>query len=84
MTSAIRLSRVHFPVTALGPGTRLGIWVQGCHLACPGCMSRDTWDAPGGSRQSIADLADIWRQARELGATGLTISGGRAAEQAAR
>jgi anaerobic ribonucleoside-triphosphate reductase activating protein len=80
---SIRLSRVHFPVTALGPGTRLGIWVQGCQLACPGCMSRDTWDAVGGSRESIDGLAGLWRKARAQGATGLTVSGGEPAEQAA-
>ena len=79
---SIRLSRVHFPVTALGPGTRLGIWVQGCHIGCPGCMSRDTWDAGGGSRESLGDLASLWRRARDQGATGLTISGGEPAEQA--
>lgn len=73
---------MHFPVTALGPGTRLGIWVQGCHLACPGCMSRDTWDAAGGSREAIDDLAGVWRKARDQGATGLTVSGGEPAEQA--
>ena len=79
---AIRLSRVHFPVTALGPGIRLGIWVQGCHLACAGCMSRDTWDAANGRRASIDDLTEVWRKARDQGATGLTVSGGEPAEQA--
>jgi anaerobic ribonucleoside-triphosphate reductase activating protein len=80
---SIQLSRVHFPVTALGPGTRLGIWVQGCTLACPGCMSRDTWDGAGGRRETISNVADLWRAAREHGATGVTISGGEPAEQAA-
>lgn len=78
----IRLSRVHFPVTALGPGIRLGIWVQGCRLACPGCMSRDTWDAAGGRSVQVSDVADLWRTARDQGATGVTISGGEPAEQA--
>ena len=82
MTGALRVSRVHFPVTALGPGTRLGLWVQGCHLACPGCMSRDTWDANGGTSAAIGDLVAVWREVRRQGATGLTISGGEPAEQA--
>jgi anaerobic ribonucleoside-triphosphate reductase activating protein len=46
-------------------------------------MSRDTWDAAGGSRESIDDLARVWRQARDQGATGLTVSGGEPAEQSA-
>ena len=54
----------HFPVTALGPGPRLGLWVQGCHLACPGCMSRDTWDPYGGDAAAIDDLVAIWRDVR--------------------
>jgi anaerobic ribonucleoside-triphosphate reductase activating protein len=44
-------------------------------------MSRDTWDPARGSRESIGDLARVWRQARERGATGLTVSGGEPAEQ---
>lgn len=79
---SIRLSRVHFPVTALGPGTRLGIWVQGCTLGCPGCMSRDTWDAAGGRSVPISEVATLWRAARDQGATGVTVSGGEPAEQA--
>ena len=39
----VGISRVHFPVTTLGPGKRLGIWFQGCSLRCEGCISVDTW-----------------------------------------
>ena len=39
----ISLSRLHFPVTTLGPGRRIGIWFQGCSIRCPGCISADTW-----------------------------------------
>jgi anaerobic ribonucleoside-triphosphate reductase activating protein len=72
----LRVSRVHFPVTALGPGRRLGIWLQGCPLACPGCMSTDTWLADAGREVAIEDLVDLWRTALADGADGLTISGG--------
>ena len=37
------LSRIHFPVTTLGPGRRIGIWFQGCSIRCKGCVSADTW-----------------------------------------
>ncbi|HAU1321526.1 TPA: radical SAM protein, partial [Legionella pneumophila] len=40
----IYISRVHFPVTTLGPGHRIGIWFQGCSIRCPGCISTDTWN----------------------------------------
>ncbi len=79
---SIRLSRAHFPVTALGPGRRLGIWVQGCHIACPGCMSRDTWSTSGGGVQQLDAVTAAWLTARRQGATGVTVSGGEPAEQA--
>ncbi|MEY9861166.1 anaerobic ribonucleoside-triphosphate reductase activating protein [Catenulispora sp. GAS73] len=79
---ALRISRSHYPVTALGPGIRLGVWVQGCPLACKGCMSRDTWDAEGGVEVAVEDLVDRWRTALADGATGLTVSGGEPLEQA--
>jgi len=78
-----RISRVHFPVTALGPGRRLGIWFQGCGLACKGCMSRDTWDPAGGRDIETAALAALWRQAVADGADGLTVSGGEPLDQPA-
>ncbi|WP_329016518.1 radical SAM protein [Micromonospora rifamycinica] len=74
--STIRVNRTHFPVTALGPGTRFGVWVQGCPLACAGCMSLDTWDAGTGTELTVADLLDRWADALARGAGGITVSGG--------
>ena len=45
-TQSVSISRLHFPVTTLGPGHRIGIWFQGCSIRCEGCLSMDTW-APG-------------------------------------
>lgn len=76
-----RISRLHYPVTALGPGSRLGVWFQGCGLACKGCMSRDTWDTAGGSDIAVAELARVWQAAVANGADGLTVSGGEPFDQ---
>lgn len=76
-----RLARVYFPVTALGPGRRLGVWFQGCSIACPGCMSRDTWAADGGTVVPDDWFAGTWAEALSRGATGLTVSGGEPTEQ---
>lgn len=78
----MRISRVHAPVTVLGPGRRVGVWTQGCTLACAGCASRDTWDPTGGSEVSVSDLLAT---VLDLGADcdGLTISGGEPLEQPA-
>ncbi|WP_194911409.1 4Fe-4S single cluster domain-containing protein [Catenulispora rubra] len=70
-------------VEVLGPGRRFVLWVQGCPLACPGCMSRDTWDADGGREVTLEELTALWRDFLDLGATGITVSGGEPMEQAA-
>lgn len=75
----IAISRVHFPVTTLGPGRRLGIWFQGCSIRCPGCISADTW-AAGRSWLELAELfgrIETWLDQTE----GITISGGEPFDQ---
>ncbi|MBV1809841.1 4Fe-4S single cluster domain-containing protein [Pseudomonas viridiflava] len=75
----LSLSRMHFPVTTLGPGRRIGIWFQGCSIRCPGCISADTW-GPGHRRLSLEQLLEQitpWLQEAE----GITISGGEPFDQ---
>ena len=61
----IAVNRLHWPVTVLGPGRRVGIWMQGCSIGCPGCVSRDTWPALGegaageGSPGDIISVGDL-------------------------
>lgn len=74
--TTLRIRRTHFPVTALGPGRRFGVWVQGCPLACTGCMSLDTWNPDEGTTVDIEILVEEWREALADGANGLTVSGG--------
>ncbi|PHM54409.1 4Fe-4S single cluster domain-containing protein [Xenorhabdus sp. KK7.4] len=75
----ISLSRLHFPVTSLGPGKRIGIWTQGCSIRCKGCMSPDTW-RPTQQRIAINTLMTQltpWLTK----ADGITISGGEPFDQ---
>lgn len=79
MTLGISVSRVHFPVTTLGPGRRIGIWFQGCSIRCPGCISMDTW-AEGRGNTTVEEVANSifpWISA----ADGITISGGEPFDQ---
>ena len=79
MTRDIFINRLHFPVTALGPGRRIGIWFQGCSIHCPGCLSRDTWDF-GRGRVPLEDVAGSlanWLPE----ADGITITGGEPFDQ---
>lgn len=75
----IDISRVHFPVTTLGPGRRLGIWLQGCSIRCPGCISPDTWDQGLGETtlDALTEQIETWL----MDADGVTISGGEPFEQ---
>jgi anaerobic ribonucleoside-triphosphate reductase activating protein len=82
MSDVLRLTRAHFPVTALGYGIRLGIWVQGCPLACPGCIAKDTWDPGAGVGVDVDELLDNARRAIDAGADGITVSGGEPMAQA--
>lgn len=75
----IDISRLHFPVTTLGPGRRIGIWMQGCSIRCPGCISADTWAAGKGAitLSELIDRVAPWFDS----ADGVTISGGEPFDQ---
>ena len=79
MTS-INLSRLHFPVTTLGPGKRIGVWFQGCSIRCSGCVSLDTWAHDRGSATVASLLETMEPHLPE--AQGLTVSGGEPFDQA--
>lgn len=75
----LSLSRIHFPVTTLGPGRRLGIWFQGCSIRCPGCISADTWTKKEPSVEIVDFIEQIQPWLNEC--DGFTISGGEPFEQ---
>jgi anaerobic ribonucleoside-triphosphate reductase activating protein len=75
----LRLSRVHFPVSSLGPGQRLGIWFQGCSIRCPGCISADTWATDKGKTTLERLLEQIGSWLSQ--ADGITVSGGEPFDQ---
>ncbi|MFC6878318.1 4Fe-4S single cluster domain-containing protein [Actinomadura yumaensis] len=77
---ALLLAKAHYPVTTLGPGTRAGIWTQGCTLHCPGCLSRDTWDADPGRAVPVAAVLG-WLASLPGPVDGVTISGGEPFQQ---
>lgn len=79
MSNEVGISRVHFPITALGPGRRIGIWFQGCSIRCDGCMSRDTW-AKARRKITVCEIIDRVQPWLEE-ADGITISGGEPFEQ---
>jgi anaerobic ribonucleoside-triphosphate reductase activating protein len=76
----LQIQKIHFPITTLGFGERLGIWLQGCSIRCPGCINRDTWDFNGGGQISVRDLIkSVEYQLKKC--DGITISGGEPLDQ---
>jgi anaerobic ribonucleoside-triphosphate reductase activating protein len=71
----ISINKMHFPVTTLGYGRRIGIWMQGCPIHCEGCINKDTWDRD--IRHDV-ELQDVLQQCQPWlnQADGLTVSGG--------
>jgi len=75
------LSRMHFPVTTLGPGKRIGIWFQGCTICCVGCISLDTWTPERGATtvEAVVEALLPWLNF----ADGITVTGGEPFDQLA-
>jgi anaerobic ribonucleoside-triphosphate reductase activating protein len=73
------LAKAHFPVTTLGPGRRAGIWTQGCTIHCPGCLSRDTWEADPRAAIPVSTVLGWLRSLDHV--EGVTISGGEPFQQ---
>ena len=79
----VNVARVLAPVTVLGPGRRVALWVQGCALACEGCSALDTWDPADGALwpvDALVDALDDTIAADDL--DGLTLTGGEPTDQA--
>lgn len=77
----ILLNKAHFPVTVLGPGRRIGLWVQGCSIRCKACVSQDTWPADPARAVPVSALLDWCRTVALDGFDGITISGGEPFDQ---
>lgn len=77
----ISINKAHYPVTVLGPGQRLGIWLQGCSIGCKGCVSQDTWARDSGRDMTVAQLITWCRQTTADKLDGITISGGEPFDQ---
>jgi anaerobic ribonucleoside-triphosphate reductase activating protein len=77
----IAVNKAHYPVTVLGPGQRIGIWLQGCSIRCHGCVSQDTWDADPGKLMPVAALLAWCTRAAMADFSGVTISGGEPFDQ---
>ena len=76
------LERVIYPVTTLGPGSRVALWASGCTKHCEGCANPELWVHSDRQLFDVRSVAEILRSmAGEQDAHRLTITGGDPLEQ---
>ena len=75
----MRIERAVNYVTALGPGKRLCVWVNGCSRRCPGCVSPRLQQV---DEETEVEITSYFSDYRLDAIDGVTISGGEPFEQA--
>lgn len=81
----MKIARILYPVTVLGPGKRIAIWVAGCSKKCKGCANPELWDKDQYPDMDMVNLKDAIQMLYEKSngqVDGITISGGEPFEQA--
>ena len=76
------LDRILYPVTALGPGRRIAIWVAGCNRRCTKCANPELWVRHPEQLIDADRIADQISSIAVQGVDGLTITGGEPFDQA--
>ena len=71
----ISLGRMYYPVKTLGPGSRVGIWMNGCNRRCVGCISPELQKYDAAKEVTINELIQMIHRI-EAPIDGFTISGG--------
>lgn len=73
----MRVGRLLYPIRELGPGNRIGLWVQGCLKSCPGCANPELQEINEKKSIPIEILSMMVVSAIEANdLVGITISGG--------
>lgn len=75
MVEKISLARIYYPVKVLGPGSRVGIWMNGCKKKCPGCISPEMQLYDYDKEVSVHDIIQMISRI-DAPIDGFTISGG--------
>lgn len=75
----IRVGKIWYPVTTLGYGKRLGVWLQGCGHGCVGCISPELQPRSGGRVIKSSEIVELMKEKEPV--DGMTISGGEPFDQ---
>ena len=76
------VDRVLFPVTALGPGERIAIWMSGCNRHCEWCANPELWERKKSQSISVERMKSILLGIASGKDIRLTITGGEPFDQA--
>ena len=79
-TQKLNIAATTSSTQALGPGIRAVVWVQGCRLACPGCVAPNWIPFVPALELTPMEILDKWDLDK---INGITFSGGEPMEQAA-
>lgn len=71
----LHLARIYYPVTSLGPGNRVGVWLAGCQQNCKNCISPELKTTSNGREMSTKDIMN-YINSIDSDIDGFTISGG--------
>lgn len=71
----ISLGRMYYPVKSLGPGNRVGIWLNGCNRQCSGCLSPELQIYDSSKEVRVDEIVHMIQRI-EFPIDGFTISGG--------
>ena len=87
LQTPIRYAEYSRGITTLGPYfkdlPRVALWVQGCRLKCPECISPEWRDFQGGILSTVGQvIANIFPNLDTTHYSGISISGGEPLEQA--
>lgn len=69
------LGRIYYPVKTLGPGNRVGIWMNGCNRGCAGCISPELQHYDASKEITVKELMLMIHRI-QYPIEGFTISGG--------
>ena len=79
LSDKILVRFIHFPVETLGPGRRVGIWLQGCSIRCEGCISPENQPFDEACAMPVGAAAE---RISSYNCDRVTISGGEPFDQA--
>jgi len=85
MVDTLSISHMAYPVTALGPGNRIALWVAGCPMRCMDCITPHLQDKNNGKVVAVDKLLQriLSLDKRILGSiNGITFTGGEPFSQA--